>query len=73
MMERELEHLERIEQRIVKFKGHIARQREAIKSAIQQGHPTEEAESMLKVLEASLRALDKHRQLILDRLEAKRR
>jgi hypothetical protein len=73
MMERDREHLARVELRIAKFKDHIARQREAIKSAIQRGHTTEEAESMLKVLEASLRALDKHRQLILDRLEAKRR
>jgi hypothetical protein len=73
MMERDREHLARVELRIAKFKDHIARQREAIKSAIQRGHPTEEDESMLKVLEASLRALDKHRQLILDRLEAKRR
>jgi hypothetical protein len=73
MMERETEHLAEVERRIAKFKDHIARQREVIKSAIQRGHPTEEAESMLKVLEASLRALDKHRQLILDRLEAERR
>jgi hypothetical protein len=73
MMERDREHLARVELRIAKFKDHIARQREAIKSAIQRGYPTEEDESMLKVLEASLRALDKHRQLILDRLEAKRR
>ena len=73
MMERETEHLAQVERRIAKFKDHIARQREAIKSAIQRAHPTEEAESMLKVLEASLRALDKHRQLIVDRLEAERR
>jgi hypothetical protein len=73
MMERETEHLAQVERRIAKFKDHIARQRGAIKSAIQRGHATEEDESMLKVLEASLRALDKHRQLILDRLEAERR
>jgi hypothetical protein len=73
MMVRDQEHLARVEMRIAKFEAHIARQREAIKSAIQRGQPTEEDESMLKVLEASLRALNKHRQLILDRLEAKRR
>jgi hypothetical protein len=73
MMVRDQEHLARVDLRIAKFKNHIARQREAIKIAIQRGHPTEEDESMLRVLEASLRALDKHRQLILDRLEAKRR
>jgi hypothetical protein len=73
MTKRETEHLAQVERRIAKFKDHIARQREAIKSAIQRGHPTEEATSMLKVLEASLRALDRHRQLILDRLEAGRR
>jgi hypothetical protein len=46
MIERETEHLAQVERRIAKFKDHIARQREAIKSAIQRGHPTEEAESM---------------------------
>jgi hypothetical protein len=50
----------------------IARQREVITTRDEQGLPTDIAESMLRALEESLRALEKHRQYILDRLKGSR-
>jgi hypothetical protein len=47
----------------------IARQREVVTTRYEQGLPTETAESMLRALEDSLRALTKHRQYIVDRLK----
>jgi hypothetical protein len=43
----------------------IARQREVITTRYEQGLPTDVAESMLRALEESLRALEKHRQYIV--------
>ena len=45
----------------------IARQRDVIASAFQKGHATEVPVSMLRALEASLRAFEGHRLLIVDR------
>ena len=47
----------------------IARQREVIATEYEQGLPTDVAESMRRALEESLRALEKHRQYIIDRLK----
>jgi ATP-dependent DNA ligase len=49
--------------------NHISRQREIITTEYEQGLPTEIAESMLRPLEESLRALEKHRQFIVDRFK----
>ena len=48
------------------MKKHIAKQRDAIKKLKAANHPTKMAESMLSALEGSLRAFERHRQLILD-------
>jgi hypothetical protein len=63
----EREHLAQAERLIAKCKNSIARQREVIAKAFQKGHDTEVPLSMLRALEASLRAFETHRQLILDR------
>jgi hypothetical protein len=63
----EREHLAQAERLITECKNRIARQREVIANAFQKGHETEVPISMLRALEASLRAFETHRQLILDR------
>jgi hypothetical protein len=63
----EREHLAQAERLIAECKNRIARQREIIAKAFQKGHDTEVPLSMLRALEASLRAFETHRQLILDR------
>jgi hypothetical protein len=67
--EREREHLTQAERFIAECKNRIARQREVIATAFQTGQATEIPVSMLRALETSLRALETHRQLILDRLK----
>ena len=47
----------------------IARQREVIATRYEQGLPVDVAESMLRALEESLRAVGKHRQYIVERLK----
>ena len=47
---------------------YIARQREVITVRYEQGFPADVAESMLRAFEESLRALEKHRHYIIDRL-----
>jgi hypothetical protein len=49
--------------------NHIARQREIITIRYEQDLPADVAESMLRALEESLRAFEKHRQYIIDRLK----
>jgi hypothetical protein len=68
----EPEHLSQAERLIAECKNRIARQREVIANAFQKGHDTEVPVSMLRALEASLRAFETHRQLILEK-QAKRR
>jgi hypothetical protein len=63
---RHSEQLAETERRIAESKDRIARQREVIANAFQTGHDTEVPVSMLRALEASLRAFETHRQLILD-------
>jgi hypothetical protein len=61
------EHLSQAERLIAECKNRIARQREVIADAFRKGHDTEAPVSMLRALEASLRAFETHRQFILDR------
>jgi hypothetical protein len=60
------EHLSQAERLIAECKNRIARQREVIAEAFRKGHDTEAPVSMLRALEASLRAFE-DRQFILDR------
>jgi hypothetical protein len=62
------EHLAQADRLIANCLDRIARQREVITTDYEQGLPTDVAESMLRALEESLRAFEKHRQYIFDRL-----
>jgi hypothetical protein len=53
---------------ISECKARIVRQREVIASDHPKGRSTTISESMLRALEEGLRALEKHRQLIIDQL-----
>jgi hypothetical protein len=66
-MEREREHLAHVDRHIAECQSHIARQREIIQDAVEQGHPADLAEGMLRAMEESLRAFERHRQVILER------
>jgi hypothetical protein len=68
----EREHFAQADQHVSELKERIARQRSVVERAKQRGHSTAAAESMLHALERSLRAFEKHRQVIFDRQEAKR-
>jgi len=60
------------DQQVSELKERIARQREAIKQAKLRGHSTAAAETIHHTLHQSLRAFEKRRKQIFDRLEAKR-
>jgi hypothetical protein len=62
------EHLAQAYRHIAELKCHIVRQRVLLTYVLDTGQPAELAESMLHALEGSLRAFEKHRQLILERL-----
>src|SRR5262249_31538819 len=64
----EQEHLAQAYRHIAELKSHILRQRVMLKHVLDTGQPAELAESMLDALEGSLRAFEKHRQRILERL-----
>jgi hypothetical protein len=64
------EALAQVERLITDFENRIARQREVVASALQEGHQTDIAISMPRALEASLSALERHRQLVLRRQRA---
>jgi hypothetical protein len=71
---RELErkHLVETDRHIAECKAYIAKQRDLIARAIQQGRFTEVAEETLEALETSLRALERQRQRLLDRLKSEK-
>ena len=69
MTELERKHLVETDRHIAECKAHIATQREFIERAIQQGRSTEVTETTLEALEVSLRAFERQRRLLLDRLE----
>jgi hypothetical protein len=72
--DQERKHLVQADRHITEVKKHILRQRVLVQKTIKTGQPSIEAQSMLEVLQASLRALEKHRQLILAALaNAKKR
>jgi hypothetical protein len=60
------EHLAQVDRFIAECKNRIARQREIIASAYENGHPTVIPVSLLRVFEETLRSFEKHRQLVLD-------
>jgi Zn-dependent M32 family carboxypeptidase len=66
------EHLVQADRLIADCLDRIARQREVITAAYEQGLPTDIAESMLRALEESLRAFEKHRQYIVNRFNPER-
>jgi len=61
-------HLAQADRLIADCMNHIALQREIITTEYEQDLATDAAESMLRALEESLRALERHRQYIVDRL-----
>jgi hypothetical protein len=67
--ERERARLAEVDRRIIECKAHIAKQGAVIERAIRAGHPTDAAESVLDSLEESLRAFERTRRLIIDRLK----
>jgi hypothetical protein len=73
MTERERQHLVQADRHIAECKAHIAQQRKLIEMEISKGHSPKVADSMLLALEESLRAFERHRQLILDRLKSESR
>jgi hypothetical protein len=60
------------DQRISELKERIARQREVIKQAKLRGHSTAAAETIQHTLHQTLRAFEKRRQQIFERMGAKR-
>jgi hypothetical protein len=64
------EQLAQIESHIAQCEAHIARHHEIIRNAHQKGRDASWAKDMLKALEASVRAFQNHRQLILDQLKS---
>src|SRR5215813_13369779 len=71
--EPERKHLVETDRHIAECEAYIAKQRDLIERAIQQGRSTEVAEETLEALEASLRALERQRQRLLDRLKSESR
>jgi hypothetical protein len=67
--ELERKHLVETDRHIAECEAYIANQRDLIERAIQQGRSTEVAAETLEASEASLRALERQRQRLLDRLK----
>jgi hypothetical protein len=68
--ELERKHLAETERHIAECEAYIAKQRDLIERAIQEGRSTEVAEATLESLEASLRAFERQRRFLLDRLKS---
>jgi hypothetical protein len=62
-------HLARADRYIAEMRADIARERVILEHALDAGHPSAVAESMLHALEESLGAFEKHRELVLDQLK----
>ena len=62
-------HLAQANGHIAELKVQIVRQRVIVKYTLDTGQPSEMAESMLRALEESLSAFEKHRELVLDPLK----
>jgi hypothetical protein len=65
----ELEHLAQADWHIAEVKRHITRQRLRVEHALDTGQRSEVTDSMLHAFEASLRAFEKHRTLVLNQLK----
>ena len=63
----------KVDQQISVLKERIARQHEVIKQAKLGGHSTAAAETIQHALHQSLRAFERHRQQVFERMEAKRK
>ena len=63
----------KVDQQISALKERIARQHEVIKQAKLGGRSTAAAETIQHALHQSLRAFEKHRQQVFERMEAKRK
>jgi hypothetical protein len=68
--ELERKHLAEVDRQIAECEAYIAQQRELTERAIQKGRSTEVAEETLDALQASLRAFEKQRRWLLDRLKS---
>jgi hypothetical protein len=68
--ELERKHLAEVDRQIAACEAYIAQQRELIERAIQKRRSTEVAEETLDALQASLRAFEKQRRWLLDRLKS---
>jgi hypothetical protein len=66
--ELERKHLAEIDRQIAECEEYIAKQRELIQRAIQQGRSTDVAEATLEALEASLRVFERQRRRLLDQV-----
>jgi hypothetical protein len=71
--ELERKHLVETDRHIAECKEYIAKQRDLIKRAIEQGRSTEVAETLLEALEASLREFERRRRLLLNQLKERER
>src|SRR5215831_4583062 len=65
----EQKHLAQANGHIAELTVQIVRQRVIVKYALDTDQPLEMAESLLRALEQSRRAFEKHRELIFDRLK----
>src|SRR5215471_11307508 len=71
--ELERKNLVETDRHIAECKEYIAKQRDLIERAVERGRSTEVAETTLEALEASLRAFERRRRLLLDRLKERER
>jgi hypothetical protein len=67
------EQLALVDRHIAETMRHIALQKETITQPDRDDHATDLAETMLDALEQSLRAVERHRALILERLKGAER
>jgi len=68
-MNRVQEHLAQANGHLAQLTVQIVRQRIIVEYAVDTNQPSEMAESLLHALEQSLRAFEKHRDLVLDQLK----
>jgi hypothetical protein len=62
---KEIEHVRQAERHVAEAKALIERQREVVAELMQKGHDTEIAESTLRAMERTLKAIESHRDLIV--------
>ena len=72
MTDQERRHLAQADRQIAECKELIARQQELIRRIAQRGESTEVAEGTLEALHSSLQAFERHRKLIVARLDAEK-